>query len=39
LKIQITFGGNKTKEVVLEVENVGEIVFFTHREIEKVVGD
>jgi hypothetical protein len=39
LKIQITFGGKKTKEVVLEVENVGEIVFFIDREIEKVVGD
>lgn len=33
------FWRERTKEVVIEVENVVEIVFFTHGKIEKVVGD
>ncbi len=33
------FWRERTKEIVLKVENVGEIFFFTHKESEKVVGD
>jgi hypothetical protein len=33
------FWKERTKEIVIEVEIVVEIVFFTHGKIEKVVGD
>jgi hypothetical protein len=33
------FWRERTKEVVIELENVVEIVFFTHGKFEKVVRD